>query len=228
MISFDNFLFRCSSLGKLMTYPDKDTLSAGPKTALKTIYKNVLFGKSPDVVSKYTSKGILAEDQAIELYNQVKSKNEVKNEVRYENSYITGLPDVVGEDLMDVKSPWDQNTFPLFEEVHPNKDYYWQMQGYMWLTNKSTSKLVSCLVDTPDSIIESEIRKEISKQGTLKQEEIEAIEDAMYEKMKFSNIDIKFRVKEFVVEIDDKAIDSLKRRIELSREYLNSLNNLIF
>ena len=70
-ISFDKYLFRCSSLGVLMTYPEKDTLSAGPKTALGTIFKEEIFGKTKQIKSKYLEKGVLVEGEAIEIYNQV-------------------------------------------------------------------------------------------------------------------------------------------------------------
>ena len=64
-ISFDKYLFRCSSLGKLMTYPAKDTLSAGPKTFLGNLFKEELFGKSGEIKSKYLSKGLLVEQESI-------------------------------------------------------------------------------------------------------------------------------------------------------------------
>ena len=42
-----------------MTYPDKDTLSAGPKTFLGTIFKEEVFQKSSTIKSKYLDKGLI-------------------------------------------------------------------------------------------------------------------------------------------------------------------------
>ncbi len=46
------------------------------------------------------------------------------------------------------------STFPWFETEIPNKDYYFQLQGYLWLTNKTEAVLAYCLIDTPLEIVE--------------------------------------------------------------------------
>ena len=67
-ISFDKYLFRCSSLGKLMTNPrnKKDLLAVGTRTYLGEIFKEELYGKSGTIQSKYLDKGIMAEEEGIE------------------------------------------------------------------------------------------------------------------------------------------------------------------
>lgn len=224
-ISFDKYLFRCSSLGKLMTYPNKDTLSAGPKTFLGQIFKEELFGKSGEIKSKYLSKGLLVEEESIKLYNSINDTSLKKNTKRYDNEYITGEPDIISDVIIDIKSSWDHSTFPFTNEDNPNKDYYWQLQGYMALTDFKESKLVYCLVDTPDEIIHHEIKVISSKLGVI--DLPEELEDSIWDGLKFAKTNPKYRVKEFVVERNQDDIDAIYKRVELARGYLNDLNQLL-
>mgnify|MGYP001626766771 CR=1 FL=1 len=224
-LSFDNYLFRCSSLGKLMTYPDKDTLSAGPKTFLGQIFKEELFGKTGQIRSKYLDKGVMAEEEAIAMYGQHIARDVVKNTKRYDNEYITGEPDVFADVLVDIKCSWDHNTFPLTSENLPSKDYFWQLQGYMALTESETSKVVYCLVDTPDELIYDEMKRVRSKLGLI--DLPEDLEQEIFDSLKFEGIEPRHRIKEFVVERDPKSIDAIYKRVELARGYLNDLNQLL-
>ena len=224
-ISFDKYLFRCSSLGKLMTYPNKDTLSAGPKTFLGQIFKEELFGKSGEIKSKYLSKGLLVEEESIKLYNSINDTSHKKNTKRFDNGHITGEPDIISDVIIDIKSSWDHSTFPFTNEDNPNKDYYWQLQGYMALTDFKESKLIYCLVDTPDEIIHHEIKVISSKLGVI--DLPEELEDSIWDGLKFAKTNPKYRVKEFVVERNQDDIDAIYKRVELARGYLNDLNQLL-
>ncbi len=70
-----------------------------------------------------------------------------ENEERITNEYITGVPDVNTDVLIDVKSSWDAFTFfeKVVEDELKNKDYYYQLQGYMWLTDKQEEVVNSSL-----------------------------------------------------------------------------------
>lgn len=229
MMNFNEYLFRCSSLGGLMTYPEKDTLSAGPKTALGNIFKEVVFKKTKEIKSKYLEKGKLVEGEAIEMYNQVKQSKFVKNEKRYNNEYITGEPDIVSDIIIDIKSPWDYTTFPFTEESLPSKDkgYYWQLQGYMALTGKESSKVAYCLVDTPDGIIYNDMKSTAGKLGLHVDDLPDELTQEIWDSHKYTGLDMKVRIKEFEVERDQKSIESIYKRVTLAREYLNTLTQLL-
>ena len=91
------------------------------------------------------------EDDAIEFASGVLDWGMVfKNEEARSNDYVVGTCDVVLSDrIPDIKSSWDQFTFPLFETKLPNSDYYWQLQGYMDLWNKPKAQIVYVLMDAP-------------------------------------------------------------------------------
>lgn len=226
MLVFDNFLFRCSSLGgKLMTYPDKDELSKTPRSYLDQIFKEHLYGVTNQIQSRYIEKGIMVEQESIELYSRVTGKKFEKNDERFDNHFITGEPDIIGDELIDIKSSWSHSTFPFTESDVPNKDYYWQMQGYMALTNKDTSKLVYCLVDTPDELIHHELKSIRSKLGVI--ELPEELEEEIWNSMRFASIKEQYRIKEFVIERNQDDIDKIYRRVEIARDYLNNLTDLL-
>jgi len=225
MMKFDNFLFRCSSLGKIMTYPSKDSLSAGPKTFLGQIFKEEFYGKTGQIQSKYLDKGLLSEEEAISMYAGFISKRVSKNTKRYDNEYITGEPDINDEFLADIKCSWNHTTFPLTAEDVPNKDYYWQLQGYMALTDRKESRLVYCLVDTPDELIYDELKRVRSKLGVI--ELPEELEQEIWDSHKLLGIEPKHRIKEFVIQRNDEDIESIYKRVTLAREYLNTLTQLL-
>lgn len=221
---FDTYTFRCSSLGKLMVNPrnKKDLLSATTKKYLQEIHKEVVFGKTTDIESKYLEKGKQVEEDAIEMYSRIKSNKYIKNETFFENDFICGTPDIVEDKLIDIKSSWDFTTFPMHEEELPNSAYYWQMQGYMTLTGKKESYVTYCLVDTPTMLIQDEIRRLSWKLGMI--EVPEELELEVYDRLQYADVPEELRIKEFKVEYNDQDVQRLYDRIEICKEYLTSLS----
>ena len=147
---------RSSALGKIMTNPRKKTelLSATCKTYIKELVKEDLFGYKSTIDSKYLTKGIDLEDTSIDLYNEVHGTLYLKNTERLSNEFITGECDINAEDkIIDIKSSWSLETFPASPEDVNNKDYEWQLRGYMMLYNKPKAELAYCMVSTPDYLL---------------------------------------------------------------------------
>jgi len=216
---------RCSSLGKLMTASRSKTEQLS-KTAQSYIQELVLehkYGIKKEFNSRYTDKGNECEEDSITLANEVLNVGFIyKNEEHFENDYITGTPDVnTNEVLLDVKTSFDGTTFPFFEDEIPNKDYYYQLQGYMWLTGKEESLLVYCLTNTPEQIVEDEIRRVHWKEHAV--EESEEIRHFVEAKHNFDHIPLEKRVKVFKIQKDEAVIEAIKEKIELAREYYNKI-----
>jgi hypothetical protein len=147
---------RSSALGKIMTNPRKktDTLSATCKTYIKELVKEDLFNYRTTIDSKYLTKGIDLEDTSIDLYNEVHNTLYLKNTERLENEFITGECDINAEDkIIDIKTSWSLETFPASPEDVNNKDYEWQLRGYMMLYDKPKAELAYCMVSTPDYLL---------------------------------------------------------------------------
>ena len=212
---------RASQVGKIMTSSRSkgDVLSKTAKSYLEQLAKEELLGVRTEFSSKYTDKGNLVEDDAIALVEKVEGLEFLyKNEEHFSNNYVTGTPDVLTDNvLIDVKSSWNVDTFPMFDKELKNKDYYYQLQAYMWLTGRTESYLCYCLLDTPKFIIKAEVRKLHNPRYS----DIKAI----IQKHKFNADTEKYRVKSFKVELDLEVIEQIKERIEVCRDYYNTLIN---
>jgi hypothetical protein len=201
----------------------KPELSEGAKTYLKELYKDIIFGRSKDIQSKYLSKGIAVEDENINQYNEVNGTFLIKNSERFENDFFTGEPDVIEDILFEFKSSWDYSTFPLFEEEVPNEDYEDQIQCYLDLLKLPKAKLIYGLVDTPDDLIIDEKRKMAWKLGAIDGLP-EDLDQEITNNMTYADIPKAARIKEFEIYKDEKRLELIKNMIKQAREYLNSLN----
>jgi hypothetical protein len=218
---------RCSAIGKIMTSPRSkgEVLSATTKTYIKELVLEHKYGIKKEINSRYLDKGNQVEDMAIELAEQALELGFVfKNELYFENDHLTGTPDIITDTLIiDVKSSWNGTTFPMFEDELPNKDYYWQLQGYMELTGKHNAIVAYCLVDTPEDIVLDEIRRVAWAKKEL--EPSEETEHDVRSQHEFNHIPKDKRVKAFLVEKDEHAIWQIKERVEQCREYYTELWN---
>lgn len=220
---------RSSAIGKLMASPRNkgEVLSETAKTYIQDLFKENELGIAREFWSRYTDKGLQMEDEAIDFAGQVLGWDfVVKNDVNFENDWITGTPDVLTKTLLaDIKCSWDGNTFPLFDTELKNKDYFWQMQGYMWLTGLEQAELVYCLMDTPHQIVEDEVRRAHWKAGLI-DEDID-LREAVQSQHTFSHLPNNLRIKRFIVERNEDAIDNIKEKVELAREYYEQLKSII-
>ena len=216
---------RSSSIGKIMTNPKTkgETLSQTTKTYLQELAIQEVYGIRKEFSSRYTDKGNEVEELSIALCNDVLNLGFIyKNEEHFSNDWITGTPDVnTNEILLDVKSSWDATTFPFFDTELKNKDYFYQLQGYMWLTGKTEALLCYCLIDTPLQIVEDEIRREHWKASLI--EESLDLRAFVQAKHTFGHIPKEKRLKTFKIAKDDEVIEAIKTRIEQCREYYNEL-----
>lgn len=238
-MKFNETLFRCSSIGKLMTEPklkaDKEAgnLSETSKSYLVEVYIKEMYDREADINSKYIAKGLMVEEDSITLYSRVKKSFFKKNEERLNNDYITGVPDLfVGENIIgateviDLKSSWDIFTYFKAKTKDTNSDYFWQLQGYMFLTGATIAKLAYCLVNTPEMLINDEKRKLMYKMGAMTEESLEYVEacEELEKNMIYDDIPLPKRVYEITIERNEAAIDKIKEKVLKAREYLNTLD----
>jgi hypothetical protein len=220
---------RCSQIGKIMTNPRKsgEVLSQTAKSYVEEIVLFEKYGIRKEFSSRYTDKGNEVEEQSIALVNDVLNYKFIyKNDDFFENEWVTGTPDVnTDEVLIDVKSSWDATTFPFFETEIPNKDYFYQLQGYMCLTGKQEAVLAYCLIDTPLEMVEDEIRRAHWKLHLI--DENTELRNEVESKHKFGHIPKNRRVKYWFIQRDESVIEQIKERVELCREYYNLLMKTI-
>jgi len=213
-----------------MTSPrsKSEILSQTAKTYVEEQVLLAKYGIVKTFNSRYTDKGNLVEDESIKLASDVLDLGFIlKNDEHFSNDWVMGTPDVNTDDiLLDVKSSWDATTFPFFATEIPTKDYYYQLQGYMWLTGKQKSLLVYCLVNTPLDMVQDEIRR-AHWNANLLEESLDLI-DEVQKRHNFDHIPDNRRVKFFEVKRDDEVIEQIKERVELCREYYETLYNFLW
>ena len=218
---------RCSALGKIMTNArsKSEVLSKTCKTYLQELAIEEMYGIKKEFSSRYTDKGVEVERNSIDLVQDNCDFGFMyKNEEHFENDFLTGTPDVNTDNiLLDVKSSYDASTFPFFAEDIPNKDYYYQLQGYMALCNKRKSVLAYCLVNTPFQIVEDEVRRAHWKEHLIDEnEELRADVEARHN---FDHIPPEKRIKTFEVRYDKDVVKAIYDRVKECREYYKTLIN---
>lgn len=225
-LDFEKLLFRASSVGYLMVEPKSksETISETTKTHLIDVYVSKRYGRKSDISSKAIEKGLAVEEDSITLYSRLKGIFIRKNERMFKNDFLQGTPDaIIGGVVVDFKSSWDIFTFHRSKFGKLNQQYYWQLQTYMYLTGCKSAKLVYCLIDTPQLMIEDEKRRLGWKMGlidpTVNEDWVNASE-RLEEKMVYSDIPISERAHEVKINYDPQAMDRVCQRVIDCRHYM--------
>jgi len=232
MMNFSETLIRSSSVGYLMTEPqlkaDKEAglLSKTAQRHLLDIYISEKYGRKKDIQTKQMKKGVAVEQDSINLLSKYMETPFEKNEERLSNAYITGLPDIINENVViDIKSSYDLWTFLGNLPDKLDSLYYWQLMSYMWLTNAEVGYIAYCLSNTPDNIIEQEKYYLLKNMDVVSEESPEYVKEAMKIEfnMKFDDIDVSERVLLFKVDRNDEDIAKIERKVLKAREYLHEI-----
>jgi len=220
------FKARASRLGDVMTEAKakSDLIGETARTYLLSQYIFNRWGRFKEFSNKFVEKGLAVEEDAITLYSRYAKKYFTKNEDSFENDFITGHPDVFIMDasrvseVVDVKSSWDLHTFYKAKKTI-DKKYYWQLQAYMELTGASKARLVYCLIDTPQKLIDQAVRYAVNDGAIMSEELIEATR----KNMTFADIPIRNRVVEFTFNYNGDHMRQAEAKILLMREEFTRL-----
>lgn len=197
----EKFKIRASAAGMLMTDPKKktDLIAKTVKTYIHDWLKEGIYGVKKEINSKYLDKGLMYEDMAIDkAIEWLDLPFALKNTERRTDEWFTGEPDlIVGDTVIDIKNSWSWETFPLFDNEIPTENYYYQVQVYMYLWGLKKASVVYVLLNTPETYSTTEII--------------------------YDNVDIKYRIKRYDFEFNPEVIEDLKKRVEVAREYINTL-----
>jgi hypothetical protein len=231
-MNFNETLIRASSVGYLMTEPvtkaDKEAgvLSKTAQKHLIEVYIAEKYGRKRDIQTKQMKKGVEAEQESIDLLSMYLKLPFSKNEERFKNDYITGLPDIInGDTIIDIKSSYDLWTFLGNIPDKLDNLYYWQMQSYMWLTGTTKAIIAYCLVNTPESIIQQEKYYLLKKMDVISEESPEFIQEAMKIEfnMTFDDILMDERILMFKVSRSEDDILRIENKVLKARTFLQEL-----
>jgi hypothetical protein len=201
-----------------------EPISETTKTYCRTWLTEKVYGRRIEVTSKQMDKGNTMENVAIDFAANIVEPGALwfKNEDKFADEYMAGTPDVLTSDMVfDIKCPWSFATFPLFEDELPNKDYFWQLQGYMALTGRQSAAILYVLTDAPEHILNDEARK-LSYQRGLGGNTDETIEEVRH-LLTYPDVADGLKFKRFDVARDEEAIQKIRDRVSLCREFIQSL-----
>lgn len=233
-MNWSETLIRASSVGYIMTEPvtkaDKEAglLSKTAQKHLLDVYISEKYNRRRDIQTKQMKKGIEVEQESIDLLSMYLKKPFTKNTERFSNKYITGLPDIIDDGIIDIKSSYDLWTFLGNIPDKLDNLYYWQMMSYMWLAGKTKATIAYCLVNTPDNIIQQEKYYLLKKLDVISEESPEFVKEAMKIElnMKFDDIAMEERILMFQVSRNEDDILRIEQKVEKAREFLIQIEEL--
>lgn len=212
-------------LTKLIIKQQNPELPEGVKTYCKDWLKGQLFNRHSRTDNVYVQKGLINEDEAIDFAAKKLGYGFLlKNLESFENDFIMGSPDVLPgntDTVIEIKNSWSWETFPYMEEEIQTANYYYQIQGYLWLTNRKNGLLVYCLTNTPDHLIERTARSFCINNG-YEQMDID-VYNSFHDELNYSDLPDDLKIKTFIVERDDKVISEISVRVAMCRKYIEEL-----
>ncbi len=203
------------------------SLGATCVTYLHELYINLRFGRKKDITTRAIDKGLKVEEDSFTLYSLLKKKAFFKNEKHYnEDPDIMGTPDEVNDqddDVKDIKSSWSIFTFFATMLTKLKAMYFWQLQGYMILTRRKKAKLVYCLTDTPEQMLNDEKWWLARKMGV-----IDSLMDDDYIKACeeidrlgiYTDIPLEERIHEIEIPFEESAETKIRARVKECRIYM--------
>lgn len=209
-------------LADLLFKKENPKLPTGAQTYCKKWIKYQMFKRKEEWKSLVIDKGLACEEDGIKLLGEVRGLDGIsKNDEFFENEFMQGNPDIIHNNkVRDTKLSWDLYSFPMFEKEHPDKDYWWQLQGYMILTGLKEASLDYVLIDTPMPIVLLDLKKLYYQSGGVAEEWSQEKYEFLYPNYRFDDVPKEMRVKSFEFELDTTLENKIKERVLLCRKYI--------
>jgi hypothetical protein len=235
-IDWNKVKFRASSWGNLMTEPksaeDKKAGNLGT-TCIKElikIYNLKKYGRKKDLTTNKMEKGTIGEEDSITLFSRVEKRMYYKNQIRLENEWFEGHPDIgnkeeitESDEIWDIKTRWELDTFmpKLAEKVDKAEEY--QLNVYFDLTGAQGGGIANTLIDCPPGILMDEKRRLLFSMPEATTEFSPVYLEAAAELehlLTFPDIDYRERVIKQPVQRNDELIEKMKSKVPIFRQWL--------
>lgn len=227
------------TLAALQYKKDNPELPEGAKTHCKKWLNERLYGRRPEIKSKYIDKGNTSEEEgftlmALELNLGMVYKN---NEV-FSNKYQKGTPDLIANQIVyDNKCSWSLDTFPMWETELPDEKYEWQVNSYDTLVGVKKGCVCYTLIDAEKHIVEREIKWCVDPDEAYRKTMNLVFTKTYFDELKaeffpastldcFIEIPQEKRIKPFYITLDPAKIAKIEQRVPMCRAYINELLKL--
>ena len=224
----------------------EDVLPPGAISHLDEVFRNVFWKRKRDLTNKFLEKGLLTEQDVLNLSSKSDNDFYIANKESFETNFIRGKWDNYKDKVRDVKSNYDLKSF---DEADLTTLYKSQLNGYSVMLKEMYNlnyypigELIYGLVNNPLHQIQNEINRQFYSLGnpsddndkwieTKRQIERNMIFDISkfkkeYPYYHFENVTLDFdipeilRVKKFEVLTAENDNQNIKRRVLMSRIYL--------
>lgn len=231
---FDDYLFRCHSIFSIIPNQKTKAITKTIEGEYRRHFSEWMTGKKAKINSRYFDKGIACEPQAISLlqeclYPPSKGHGLIsRKKVRKENGYVTGEHDAIVDGIVwDIKNAYSDLTFM---NAHMTDQYEYQLQCYMWLNDLEDAALFYALIDTPEFLIDRDLKRDLwdeSKSWIAGDEFDENYINycESYRRIcRYSEYKEPWeRFKIFRTKRDENKIDIIKESVLIARENLNAM-----
>lgn len=223
-------IVRCHQLKAFMTEPktkedrEKGLLSETTKKLIADIFLFDKFGYKEPLITDPIMKGLYSEQESLKLVQKVlKGQFRAKNTEVFKNDIISGTPDVVIDLIEDIKTSYTLSSY--FNTKESKSDYYWQMQGYMWLTGKKNARVIHTLLPSSEEAIMNEKKKFFYKfnQQSDHPEYIKISQQIEHNNKVILTIPDNKRVKVIDIPFDPNTPELIKSRWEKAKVLYDSL-----
>jgi len=210
-------------------------LSAMAKRYLMTRYSRYRYGKRykirhiAEMKFSQLTKGTMVESTAVKLLSEIDGVDYFRVKTCVKNDYLFGYLDMLDAPTVDqasriieIKNSFDIASFMLKVGQPLSKSIWYQMQGYLAITDKDIGEVAFCLCDFPDYMINEQreiIFKAMCPDGVETDDFIRYWTTAE-KSMRFEDIPAKQRVFSYIVHRDEVAIKKIKERVLYCRSWL--------
>lgn len=228
-------------------------LTDGAKKLLNKVVFYEKHNRRTVLENQYLEKGLIVEKSSRDLLSEVLNIALIADDEHRQNGWVRGKRDINTKDVViDIKSKFNYDTFcdSLLEST--NEVYLRQLDCYMELWEVKQALLCHVLIDTPEHIVNSLIRKLDYKEnildmtGNVRDESIQSVVDLVQNSIytreglenlcsgsenlqiewfhDFVEIPISERVHMIPHSFDKVRIEQRNECIKLAREYMGTVN----
>jgi len=147
----------------------EDELPSGAKTHLDDVFRSQFWKRRRHLTNKYLEKGLLCEQDILDIASKIDNDFYLKNDEHDENDYIQGSWDNYMKKVRDAKANYDLKTF---DEAELTSLYSWQLKGYAFIIKEKykldylpEAELIYGLVNNPLHHIQNEMTRQFYANG---------------------------------------------------------------
>jgi hypothetical protein len=216
------------------------SLTDGAKKSLIDIYVAEKYGKKIPSSGRDYSLGVIngsvSEFRSLELVSNFTGEEYKVNKDLIFNKYIKGKLDAYtgkslknAEKVIEIKTAQSMNS--LLDAANNKKlidTYYWQLMGYMYLTNSDVAEIYHVVVTYDQNIITESINRYLNrvKGMGLPKEKVEQEIESIRNNLTFDEIPASERIVKLSLERDDEQIDRIKYKVKAARKYLKEFEKI--